>query len=87
MTTSPEREPAALAPDSGETPGDGNGDLGLEQLARDVSERKRVQAQLEIGAERYRLFVEHSPEGIARIALREPRDTRPEIADRAPPPS
>ncbi|MEE8336895.1 MAG: ATP-binding protein [Dehalococcoidia bacterium] len=77
MTTTPEREPTALAPDAGDAPGDG--DLSLDQLARDISERKLIQAELEIVAERYRLFVEHSTEGIARIELREPLDTSLEV--------
>lgn len=74
MTTSPEREPTTLASAAA-----GDGDLSLEQLAQDTSERKRIQEELEVVAERYRLFVERSTEGIARIEMREPVDTTLEI--------
>jgi PAS domain S-box-containing protein len=46
--------------------------IGASTIARDITERKRVEEALRAGEDRYRAFVENSSEGIWRFELREP---------------
>jgi hypothetical protein len=76
MITSSEPE---LTPLDSDAASDGEADARVVMPLSTPGELERVQEELDVLAERYRLFVDHSTEGIARIELRGPVDTSLDI--------